>query len=166
MSLNTWLVKNLQYVLSNFELSLILLSFSWLLWWGDLFASLRVTSWAAFSTCLCMHFAPQIHTLWRATALSSSSSVTKKHSVWLNIVVYAGIQYPAHEFECKLTFRAWPQIDIPNQYRKLTFLIVTDTYVHMYTCMHIHCENRSLIQSLTLVRSAIMQPLWLATTQP
>ena len=34
--------------------------------------------------------------------------------------------------------------------RKLTFLSVTDTYVHTY----VHCENRSLIQSLALMCSA------------
>ena len=46
MSLNTWLVKNLQYVLSTFELFLVLvLSLSWLLWWADFFTFfLRVTS--------------------------------------------------------------------------------------------------------------------------
>ena len=43
-----------------------------------------------------------------------------------------------------------PQIDIPKWYRKLTFLSMTNTYVHM----HVHCENRSLIQSLALMRSA------------
>ena len=45
MSLNTWLVKNLQYVLSTFELFVVLLLLSWLLWWTDFFAffPLRVT---------------------------------------------------------------------------------------------------------------------------
>ena len=38
MSLNTWLVKNLQYMLSTFELFLVLLSLSWLLRWADFFA--------------------------------------------------------------------------------------------------------------------------------
>ena len=34
----TWLVNNLQYVLSTFELFLVLLSLSWLLRWADFFA--------------------------------------------------------------------------------------------------------------------------------
>ena len=36
----------------------------------------------------------------------------------------------------------------------MTFLIVTDTYICMY--VHVHHENRSLIQSLALMRSAII----------
>ena len=36
MSLNTWLVKNLQYVLSTLELFLVLFLLSWLLRWTDL----------------------------------------------------------------------------------------------------------------------------------
>ena len=38
MSLNSWLVKNLQYVPSTFELFIVLLSLSLLLWWADFFA--------------------------------------------------------------------------------------------------------------------------------
>ena len=87
-----------EYVLSNFELYLVLLLLSW---WANLIAFHRVTSCVQH---LFMHFAPQIHTLQRATALSSSSSVAKECPVWLNVVVYAGIQYPTHELEHKLTF--------------------------------------------------------------
>ena len=39
---------------------------------------------------------------------------------------------------------AWSQIYIRKRYLNLTFLSVTDTYVY--------CENRSLIQSLALMR--------------
>ena len=42
-----------------------------------------------------------------------------------------------HARECK----QWVQIDVPER----------DTYV----CTHVHCENRSLIRSLALMRSAI-----------
>ena len=89
MSLNTSLVKNLQYVLSNFEIFLVLLSLSWL--YGGLTYCFSQSRQLDCIQHLFMHFAPQIHTLQRATALSSSSSVTKKRPVWLNIVVYAGI---------------------------------------------------------------------------
>ena len=37
-----------------------------------------------------------------------------------------------------------------------TFLIVMNTYMYIHVCTYVHHENRSLIQSLTLMRSAIM----------
>ena len=40
MSLNTWLVKNLQCMLSTFELLLVLLLLSWLLQWAGFYSGL------------------------------------------------------------------------------------------------------------------------------
>ena len=53
--------------------------------------------------------------------------------------------------ERKLIFRAWLQIQIDFQ---LIFLNVTNTYTRTYARTHIHCENRSLIQSFTLMHLA------------
>ena len=49
-------------------------------------------------------------------------------------------------FPCQCTWHMSSVTDV----RKLTFLSVTDTYVHTY----VHCKNKSLIQSFTLMRSA------------
>ena len=95
-------MKNLQYVLSNFEILLALLLLSWLLRWANLL--LFSESPAGLRSALVYALCSAIHTLQRATALSSSSSVTKKRPVWHNVVVYAGIRYPARELEHKLTF--------------------------------------------------------------
>ena len=131
------------YVHSTFELFLLLLSLSWFQWWADFFAFFFSQSFqpsAAFSICLCTWFR-KIHTLQRASHavfpfLHHQETLSRHCRV---IHVYDILPGPGRE--CKLTFQAWPQIDILKRYHKLTFLNVTNTYV----CTHVHCENRSLI---------------------
>ena len=53
---------------------------------------------------------------------------------------------------------AWAQIDIPKHDRKVTFLSMTTTYVHVHT--YTHPENRSLIQSLVLMCLATTHCVW------
>ena len=102
--------------------------------------------------------------------LSSPSSITKKrcppysilhrHPCIMHVSVsliprprpaFRRMQYeatfqwhPIHGSGHKLTFRAWPQIDIPKQYRKLTFLSMTDTHVRTYIHMYIARIDPSL----------------------
>ena len=79
------------------------------------------------------------------TALSYPSSIVKKHHSSLSSIARLGIRYSL--CQCMhVTMRSLHTCE-----HKLTFLSVTDTYVHTY----VHCENRSLIQSLALMRLAI-----------
>ena len=109
VSLNTWLVKNLQYVLSTFELFPVLLAVTLLVstvsWLLCFFSQSRQPS-AAFSTCLCtwlrhvtlLSMALQIHKCKGQAMLSSPSFVVIPTSL-----CNAHIWYPA---------RTWTQIDI------------------------------------------------------
>ena len=125
-------VKNLQYVLSTLELCLVLLLLSWLLRWADFFAFfffLRVASHQLHSVCVYCE-GPAV--------LSSPSSVVRHQKTLSRHRHVMHVSDILPRCECKLTFRARPQIDIPK-------------------CdQHVHCENRSLIQSLALMHSAKM----------
>ena len=77
-----------------------------------------------------MHLAPQIHTLRRASravlpVIRHQETLSQRCRVMHVIDILPGR-------ERKSTFRAWPEIDIPRRYRKLTFLNMADTYVRTY----------------------------------
>ena len=142
VSLNTYIyvVKNLQYVLSTVELFLVLFLLYWLLWWTDhlvLFfvkvASRRLRSAHASA----LDFAKYVRCKGPA-AQSSLSSIAKKTSSRCRCVMHMVSNIPPGRDRRH-------QIDIPKR----------DRHVHTYVRMHVHCENRSLIQSLTLMCSAI-----------
>ena len=109
--------------------TLVLLSLSWHQRWTDFFAFL--ISESAAVSCIqhsFMHLTLQIHTLWRA----SRAVLPVLHCQEMSY------QRNAH-IKQRLSFWAWvwPQIDIPKQYCKLTFLSVTD----MYVCAYIHTSR-------------------------
>ena len=56
-------------------------------------------------------------------------------------VIHISDILPGHEH--KLTFWAWPQLDIPKRYRKLTFLSMTDTYIHTLRGQIPHSKPRA-----------------------
>ena len=56
-------------------------------------------------------------------------------------VIHISDILPKHER--KLTFWAWPQLDIPKRYRKLTFLSMTDTYIHTLRGQIPHSKPRA-----------------------
>ena len=93
---------------------------------------------AAFSTRLCT-WLRKICTLQRASRAVLPVLCRQETSFRRCHVMYVSNILPGREH--KLTFWAWPQIDIPKRYRKFTFLSVTDTYVRTY----VYCENRFLI---------------------
>ena len=139
---NTWLVKNLQYVLSTFDSTFSCSSV-------PLLAS--TVGWL-----LCFSFleSPAIGCIQHLIVYGLGSANTYVVKGQLCCLPYhlssrktslcnARIRYPAlpQARERKLTFRAWSQIDIPK----------CDRQVHT----HVHCENRSLIQSLILMCLAI-----------
>ena len=136
VNLNTWFVKNLQYVLSIFELFLVLPLLYWLLRWGDFFAFFVSESPAIGCVQhLFMHLALQIRTSRRASRAALPVLRSQEMSSRLRRVMHvSGI---LSRRERKLTFWGWPQIDIPKWNRKLTILSVTNTYVHMYARMYI-----------------------------
>ena len=114
MSLNTWLVKNLQYMLSTVELFLVLPLLYWLLWWADFFAF--IVSESSSVGCVqhsFMHLAPQICTSRRAshTALPvlPSQETLSRHRRVMHV---SGI--------------------MSGRERKLTFISVIDMYVRTY----------------------------------
>ena len=82
-------------------------------------------------------------------ALSYPSSIVKNCHSFLSSIARLGIHYPRVSVQCTWTWRlsssacTWAQIDITEHNR------------HVRT--HVHCESRSLIQSLAVMRSAIMK---------
>ena len=121
-------VKNLQYMLSTVGLFLVLL-LSWLLWWTDLLVLffVRVTNRRLRSALTsALDSAKNVHCKGPA-ALSSPLSRRRR------VIHVVSDILPGHSHQ--------PQIDVPKH----------DRHVHT----HVHCENRSLIQSLTLMCSAI-----------
>ena len=129
-------MKNLQYMLSTFQLFLVLLSLYWLLRWADFFAFffLRVASHRLRSALVyALGFAN--------TYIANGQPRCPPHplsprNVVLTSSCNACIRYPARAHERKLTFRTTSN-DIPKRYRKLTFLSVTDMYVRTYIRMDI-----------------------------
>ena len=130
-------------MLSTVELFLLLFLLSWLLQWtADLLvlffvgiASRRLRSAlaSALDSAKCIRCKGQ-------AALSFPSSVAKKKmSSQRHVMHVVSDILPGHDL--KLTFLSATQIYIPNH----------DRHIHTY----IHCENRSLIQSLVLMRLAI-----------
>ena len=115
MSQNTWLAKNLQYVLSTFELFLVLPSLYLLLRWADFFAFFGFESPAVgYIQHSFMHLALQIRTSQRAShaalpVLRSQETLSQCCHVMQVSSILSGRE------------------------RKLTFLSVTDTYVRTYT---------------------------------
>ena len=87
MSLNTWLVKNLQYVLSTVELFLALFLLTWLLWWTDLLVLffVRVTSRQLCSALASALDSAKYVCCEGPATLSSPPSVAKKRR--LDVVV-------------------------------------------------------------------------------
>ena len=125
-------MKNLQYVFSTVELLLVLFLLSWLLLWTDLLVLflVRVASCQLHSALTsALDSAKYVRCKGPAT-LSSPSSVAK--NVILTLHMVSDI-LPGRDRQ--------PQIDIPKHDRRIR--------------THVHCENRSLIQSLALMRSAI-----------
>ena len=130
-----------------FQLFLVLLSLSWLsmVGWLLCFLFLRVGSCQLRSALVyALHSTNMYVVKGQLCCPPCPPSAGNVVPTWL---CNARIRYPA---------RAWAQIDIPKRYHKLTFLSVTDTYVHTYICTHVHCKNKSLIQSLVLMRSTII----------
>ena len=83
-------------------------------------------------------------------ALSYPFSIVKKRRSSLSSITRLGIQYPCVSVHVNVCDAAW--VPLHAREHQLTFLSVTNMYVHT----HVHWENRSLIQSLALMRSAIM----------
>ena len=113
-----------------------LLSLSWCLQWTDFFAFfLRVSSCRLRSALLyALDFANHVRCEGPAVLSSPSSGAMKHHpEVASKLCTYqampAWVPRPGPGREQKLTFRVWPQIDVPKQYHKLTFLSVTNTYI-------------------------------------
>ena len=123
-------VKNLQYVLSTVELFLVLFLLSWLLRWTDLLVLffVRVASHRLHSTL--DRFCTPLRCPLRP--------LSPKNVILMSLCNARGIGYilPGRDRR--------PQIDIPKR----------DRHIRLYVCRHIHCKNGSLIQSLTLMRSA------------
>ena len=116
MSLNTWLAKNLQYVLSTVEVFFVLFSCSsWLLWWTDLLVLffVRVTSCQLRSALASALDSAKYVRCEGPAVLSSLSSVAQKTSSQ-RCVMHVGSDI------------------LPGRDLKLTFLSVTDTYVRTY----------------------------------
>ena len=120
MSLNTWLVKNLQYMLSTVEFFLVLFLLSWLLWWTDLLVlffvrvpscRLRSALTSALDSTKYVHWKAQPHCLPRPPSLKNIVPTSPCNA--------RGIQYPA--WACHR-----PQIDIPKHDGHV------HTYVHSY----------------------------------
>ena len=144
-------MKNLQYVLSTVELFLVLFLLSWLLRWTDLLVLffVRVAShWLRSALTSALDSVKYIRCKGPA-ALSSPSSIAKKKR---RPDVVVSCRHVMHVVSNILPGRdRRPQIDIPKRYRKLTFVSVTDTFVRTY----VHSKNRSLTQSLALMRLTI-----------
>ena len=131
-------MKDLQYVLSTVELFLVLFLLSWLLRPSSFFCSLSE------SLAVWLRYAP-------ASAHDSAIYVRCEGSASCTVL-------PVLRHQNTLSQRRHVHVvsDIlPGRDLKLTFLSVTDTYMRTYVRMHVHCENRSLIQSLMLMGSAI-----------
>ena len=108
VSLNTWFVKNLQYMLSTFEIFFVLLSLSWLLQWADFFAFFFSQSrqpLAAFSTDLCT-WLHNIRTLWMASCTVLPILCLQETSSRHRHVMHVFYILPGREH--KLTFQVWP----------------------------------------------------------
>ena len=100
---------------------------------------------AAFSIHLCT-WLHKTRTLQRASHAILPFLCRQETSSRYHRVMHVSNILPGCEH--KLTFWVWPQIDIPKA------ILQIDT---PKTHTHIHCKNRSLIQSLTLMRPAIMK---------
>ena len=127
-------MKTLHNVLSSFALSLLLYLPSWFLLYIDFVHCFLFLSAANRRLRSALNSTKHIRCSEPAV-LSYPSSIVKKQ---------ASSPASAHD--------TW----VPECARecKLTFLSMTDTG----RTMHVHCENRSLIQSLVLMRSAITVP--------
>ena len=139
---NTWFAKTLQYVVSTFEFFLVLSLLSWLLQWTDLF-TISLPEWLAVS-CVqhsFLHLTPPIPTLWRPSCTV------------LPILHHQETLSPQLLTPSTCTFQWCLSANWHSKHEhKLTFLSVTATYIRTY----VRPENRSLIQSLALMRLAIM----------
>ena len=104
---------------------LVLLSLYWLLRWAEFFAffvsELPAVGYVQHSF---MHLAPQIRTLRRVSRAALPVFCSQETSPWRRCVMHIfGI---LSRCEPKLTFRGWPQIDIPKRYWHVR------TYIHTY----------------------------------
>ena len=144
----TWFVKTFQYMLS-----------AWLLRWTDFFAFfVRVASHRLRSALVsaldstkyvrCKSPAACPHCPPLPRNIVSPNSVLHRHPHVTHISVMPDSW-------------GWVQINIPEHDRKLTFLSVTT-----YVCTYAHPENRSLIQSLVLMHSAISDTVVLGFNCP
>ena len=85
----------------------------------------------------------------RCRGPAALSSIVKNRRSFLSSIARLGIRHPLMSVQCTWTWHlsssacTWAQIDITER----------DRHVHT----HVHCENRSLIQSLVVMCSAIMK---------
>ena len=144
---NTWPVQNLQYVFSTFDSTLFCSSVPLLAYtvgWLLCFFFLELLPVGCVQHLIIYGLGSANTYIVKGQLCCLLYHLSSRKTSLCN----ARIRYPAlpQARERKLTFRAWSQIDIPK----------CDRQVHT----HVHCENRSLIQSLILICSAIKFPAW------